>query len=305
MNRKGHLFILVVLLLSIFSIYSHVYGYNIERAKILYQQALGEKSLQRKLILYKNAIKEDPRFTKAYVNLADTCEKLEKWDEAIQYYSKALEVDPEFYIAYYGKGDAYLATGQYCRAIESYDKGLVFNPNDFLALAGRTIAKQKLRICKETNGGNIIKKRELVKHLNNPLAGMETKSVTRAIRDIAIKKIRPRIGLRIYFDFNQWRLTTEAKQQLNIVAEALQSGSLKNVPMIIEGHTDNLGEESYNINLSYKRALSVKQYLCNAFDFNADLFFVKGYGESRPVDFHETNSARSLNRRVEFVRKEL
>ena len=280
-----------------------MYGYNIERAKILYRQALAEKSLQRKLILYKNAIKENPRFTKAYVNLADTCEKLEKWDDAIQYYSKALGINPEFHIAYFGKGDAYLATGQYCHAIESYDKGLELNPNDSLALAGRAIAKQKLRTCKEINGGDVIKKSEIIEHLNNPLAGMETKLVTRAIRDIAIKKIMPRIGLRIYFDFNKWKLSPEAKQQLNIVAEALQSGSLKDVPMIIEGHTDNIGEESYNLNLSYKRAFSVKQYLCNAFGFSADLFSVKGYGETMPVDFHETNSAYSLNRRVEFVRR--
>ena len=285
----------------LFIVFPCAYGQNKERASILYHQALSEKNLQRKVMLYKQAIKENRQFTEAFVNLGDTYEKLGQWDNAIRYYSKAVETNPKFPIAYFGMGDAYLATGQYSRAIESYEKGLRFRPHDRLALAGRSIAKQRLAAYRKLNAESRIDESTAIEYLVNPIAGMEQKFVTRAVRSIAVK-MNPRIGIPIQFAHDKYELSQAAKQQLAGIAEALQTDTLKNVPIIVEGHTDDTGSEAYNFDLSLKRARAVREYLCERHGFSPARFSIKGYGESRPVDSRITAQARALNRRVEFVR---
>ncbi len=71
--------------------------------------------------------------------------------------------------------------------------------------------------------------------------------------------------------------------------------------MIVEiaGHTDELGSEEYNLKLSEKRALAVKQYLVEH-GISPDRIKAVGYGEKYPLTKGETEEERALNRRVEF-----
>ncbi|MEZ4704037.1 MAG: OmpA family protein [Bdellovibrionota bacterium] len=68
---------------------------------------------------------------------------------------------------------------------------------------------------------------------------------------------------------------------------------------MVEGHTDSVGPEKYNQQLSESRALSVKNYLIQK-GIQANRIQIKGYGESKPRASNNTEDGRALNRRIEF-----
>jgi outer membrane protein OmpA-like peptidoglycan-associated protein len=68
----------------------------------------------------------------------------------------------------------------------------------------------------------------------------------------------------------------------------------------VQGHTDNVGGYDYNIDLSNKRAASVRLYLVDK-GVNQDKITSKGYGYTKPVADNNTKAGRMMNRRVEFV----
>lgn len=72
--------------------------------------------------------------------------------------------------------------------------------------------------------------------------------------------------------------------------------------MTIEGHTDNIGGETFNQNLSEKRANFVKEYLKNA-GIDESCLTAKGVGSSTPVATNDTEAGRARNRRVELVKE--
>lgn len=69
--------------------------------------------------------------------------------------------------------------------------------------------------------------------------------------------------------------------------------------VLIEGHTDDLGSESYNLKLSMKRAEKIRQLLLSG-DVSDELISVIGYGEGQPVVPNTTTENRAINRRIEF-----
>ncbi|MGB1450658.1 MAG: OmpA family protein [Marinirhabdus sp.] len=68
----------------------------------------------------------------------------------------------------------------------------------------------------------------------------------------------------------------------------------------IEGHTDSVGGDAYNLKLSKERAASVMAYLTTVGGLPADRLTSEGYGESRPVASNKTKAGRQQNRRVEI-----
>lgn len=68
----------------------------------------------------------------------------------------------------------------------------------------------------------------------------------------------------------------------------------------IQGHTDNVGSESYNLELSGKRAASVRAYLVKN-GVHANRLAAQGYGESQPLMSNKTPKGREANRRVQFL----
>ncbi len=97
------------------------------------------------------------------------------------------------------------------------------------------------------------------------------------------------------------RIFLAAIPQLNEIGKALSSPALQGREFVIEGHTDNVGTERYNINLSKKRAESVRRYLIKNFHLPADSLRCEGYGEARPIAENTSAEGRSKNRRVEIV----
>jgi OOP family OmpA-OmpF porin len=75
---------------------------------------------------------------------------------------------------------------------------------------------------------------------------------------------------------------------------------LANAVFEIQGHTDSIGSEEYNLNLSKRRAEMVKKYLIEECGIAEDGLLTKGYGEDRPVASNGTKEGRQINRRVEL-----
>ncbi len=106
------------------------------------------------------------------------------------------------------------------------------------------------------------------------------------------------IGLPIKFAYNSADVLEESKPYLNEVGRMLNLPEYSDQRLVIEGHTDALGSESYNQYLSERRAASVKSYLKNNFNIAENRLFINGVGENQPLPGTDPNSG--LNRRVQF-----
>lgn len=101
----------------------------------------------------------------------------------------------------------------------------------------------------------------------------------------------------VNFEFDSAVLTMGAEGILDDVAEKLRAN--ENVRVRIEGHTDAVGSDSYNQDLSQRRADSVADYLASQ-GVSTDRMRTIGYGESQPVASNDTDAGRAENRRVEL-----
>lgn len=104
----------------------------------------------------------------------------------------------------------------------------------------------------------------------------------------------------IQFDFNQATIKAESAQVLSQVAEMLKAQP--DLKLSIQGHTDNVGKAAYNLDLSKKRAESVRDYLVRNHGVDAARLSTEGFGDTRPVAKNDTEGGRAQNRRVELVR---
>ena len=103
----------------------------------------------------------------------------------------------------------------------------------------------------------------------------------------------------VVFASNQASILPAAQARLNQVSEALLStDSLRN--LVVEGHTDSIGSEAYNMQLSQRRADSVRSYLISR-GYPADKIEASGIGEIRPIASNSNPEGRSNNRRVEII----
>src|SRR5215469_16700571 len=99
------------------------------------------------------------------------------------------------------------------------------------------------------------------------------------------------------FKFNAWTLTTDAKQDLDKLADDVKAD--KRFFIAVEGYTDNVGTRQYNDALSKKRADAVVNYLVTTWDIPIYRIQMVGLGQEKPVDEAHNRAARAKNRRVE------
>lgn len=102
----------------------------------------------------------------------------------------------------------------------------------------------------------------------------------------------------ILFGFDRSDLSVDAKSNLDKLITVLNEYPDTNIEL--QGHTDDKGSESYNQNLSEKRAKSVSGYLSSKGVEDSRLT-IKGFGETIPKYDNATDEGRSQNRRVEFL----
>jgi outer membrane protein OmpA-like peptidoglycan-associated protein len=105
----------------------------------------------------------------------------------------------------------------------------------------------------------------------------------------------------IYFDFAKATLKPESEPVLKEIAQAMKDNP--DWKLTVEGHTDNIGGDAYNLDLSKRRALAVKEALVAQYSIAPDRLANDGFGASRPVESNDTLEGRARNRRVELVRQ--
>ncbi len=102
----------------------------------------------------------------------------------------------------------------------------------------------------------------------------------------------------VNFDFDKATLQPQGKPILDEAARILKENPSINVQ--VQGHTDSVGTDAYNLRLSDRRAATVKNYLVSQ-GVAASRLTTKGFGESNPVASNDTADGRAQNRRVELV----
>jgi outer membrane protein OmpA-like peptidoglycan-associated protein len=112
---------------------------------------------------------------------------------------------------------------------------------------------------------------------------------------------RPAVALTVEFAFNSADILPQAAHTLQTVAEALQAPELAGARLQIEGHTDSVGSDPYNLRLSERRARRVRQYLVQQYRLAPERLLAVGRGEQEPIADNATPEGRQKNRRVELV----
>ncbi len=111
---------------------------------------------------------------------------------------------------------------------------------------------------------------------------------------------RPRVRLPVYFEFSSAELKPEATPLLRKLGKALTTIDLESFSFSIEGHTDNVGGEVINADLSKRRADAVRIFL-EGVGVARERLRAVGRGESDPIDSNSTRAGRQYNRRIEIV----
>ncbi|NWF99732.1 MAG: OmpA family protein [Thermoanaerobaculaceae bacterium] len=104
----------------------------------------------------------------------------------------------------------------------------------------------------------------------------------------------------VKFGFNSSSLSPEAKAALDAFAARVKAEN-KNIYIEVQGHTDSVGSEAYNLKLGQERADSVLRYLNMQHGIPLHRLNAVSYGEFKPVADNKTNSGRAQNRRVTLV----
>ncbi len=127
--------------------------------------------------------------------------------------------------------------------------------------------------------------------------------ISQAVPGAEVKRVGE--GIQVVFDdksgvnfaFDSANLTDTAKKNLDAVAEIFIE--FPDTDLMVEGHTDSVGNDDYNMKLSKRRADSVVHYL-NSKGVANNRFTVKGFGETAPRFDNSTKEGQAKNRRVEI-----
>lgn len=109
----------------------------------------------------------------------------------------------------------------------------------------------------------------------------------------------------ILFDVNAYTIKDSSYQQLDEIGKALQivMSQYQEAFFVIEGHTDSSGSAAHNERLSTQRAQMVRDFLAFKYGLDNRRIMAVGYGANRPVASNDNQYGRSMNRRVEIVRR--
>ncbi len=110
----------------------------------------------------------------------------------------------------------------------------------------------------------------------------------------------------VLFEFNKHSLTSDARAKVRDIAEVLDGPRVRNRQVSIEGHTDSIGSDEYNLRLSQRRADSVSSALGSE-GVSGSRLQTRGFGKKYPIapnnnsDGSDNPSGRAKNRRVEVI----
>jgi outer membrane protein OmpA-like peptidoglycan-associated protein len=253
--------------------------------------------------ILKEAVSLCPQHAEAWNNLGTNFEKEGNWEQAEKAYRLANEYNPELGIPLAGLGDVSVNQGRYQEAIKWYQAFLTFLANE----------KQKgdpqgLGIYEKEYREKQYRANLKLKILTDSMSSVVPKeTIMRGLKPISPKdefekRIETeRLSLLIYFNFDSAELKPQGQAQLIELAQTMLSPEHRDRVFLIEGHSDTLGPDEYNLDLSQRRAAKVREFLASQ-GVMSDRLRVKGVGESKPFISTGGKDEQAINRRVEFVR---
>jgi outer membrane protein OmpA-like peptidoglycan-associated protein len=133
------------------------------------------------------------------------------------------------------------------------------------------------------------------------LRNRKTRSLSLGEREeiAEIASTKPRIDLDIQFDYNSAEIRKTSLSSVQELGKTLSNPSLKGSTFVVAGHTDAIGGEAYNQDLSERRADTIKRYLTDKYGINGTDLVTVGYGKTKPKD--PNAPLDPINRRVQVV----
>ena len=188
--------------------------------------------------------------------------------------------------------------------------GAVLSMTAGVAFAGETVSADKiLRALKPTSATRSLSLNPQVDTAAqakeagfvNTLRNRKTRSLSTGERqEIAeLAATKPKIDLEIRFDYNSAQISKSSVPAVDELGKALSDPSLKGSTFVVAGHTDAVGGEAYNQDLSERRADTIKKVLTEEFGINSSDLVTVGYGKTKPKD--PSAPMDPANRRVQVV----
>jgi outer membrane protein OmpA-like peptidoglycan-associated protein len=133
------------------------------------------------------------------------------------------------------------------------------------------------------------------------LRNRKTRSLSLGEREeiAEIAATKPKIDLNIQFEYNSAEISKTSLSSVQELGKALSNPSLRGSTFVVAGHTDAIGGEAYNQDLSERRADTIKRYLTEKYGINGTDLVTVGYGKTKPID--PSAPMDPLNRRVQVV----
>jgi outer membrane protein OmpA-like peptidoglycan-associated protein len=140
--------------------------------------------------------------------------------------------------------------------------------------------------------------------LLNRVRNRKTRSLSlgerQQIAEVAATK--PNIDLEIQFDYNSAEISQASMPAVQELGKALSDPSLKDATFVVAGHTDGVGSDGFNQDLSERRADTIKRFLVAKYGLAGKDLVAVGYGKTKLKD--TANPADPINRRVQVVNME-
>src|SRR6185295_7149861 len=114
-----------------------------------------------------------------------------------------------------------------------------------------------------------------------------------------IASTKPKVDLEIQFDYNSANISPTSLTAVQELGKALSNPGLKGSTFVVAGHTDAVGSEPYNLDLSERRADTIKHYLVEKYGIAGNDLVTVGYGKTKLKD--AGNPTAPINRRVQVV----
>jgi outer membrane protein OmpA-like peptidoglycan-associated protein len=274
-----------------------------KQADELFRQSTQRADFVSQRSLLDEALRLCPKHAQALNNLGTIYEAEGQLEQAEHAYGLANEYDPDLGAPLAGLGDIAMKRGRFQEATIWYEKFLIF-----LADQNQKGDPRGLNLYEEQYRAKYEKAKLKLQILEDSMSGVvSNKVLTRGLKVMTVEEeltnsIEPeRLSLYIYFDFNSAKLKPQGRAQLIEMALTMRSSQNRDRIFMIEGHTDTLGSDEYNLELSRRRAETVRAFLVSQ-GIVPDRLKIIGVGEARPLIFAGTTKEQAINRRVEFLR---
>lgn len=165
--------------------------------------------------------------------------------------------------------------------------GVIDSEDDCPDLAGN------IKGCPDSDGDGIVDPKDKCPKIFGIAANDGCPEIKKEVKEVLTKAMEG-----VYFDTNSSKIKKVSYKILDNVVKVMNENPLYKLQ--IDGHTDNVGDDAKNLQLSKDRAKSVKDYLISK-KIDTGRLSSEGYGETKPKATNDTAEGRSQNRRVEFT----